>query len=276
MIKEVLIVILIPFLTAVLFSNTLIAEFLTDYRFSSEYIENNTKTEMIVYNKGGFQASDVLISFMTNNTAQITYSNCPEGEISLSSNHDEPIMLDIPRMTPRHLCIYHFDDVLEIQDIHITSDDRMTVWKDGKSSYNPLVSEITLIGLFVVYGVLMLYVIRLPWKGFENWMWLKISYNKFIASKNNEKICEFVKIEYKTKINDKDAGIIEAIFYGKDTLRQILAHTILPNMYVKQRLCQLEEKDLIDMDPITLDDTLKKFLDSHLDMDEKEKKEFSK
>ena len=48
MIKEVLIVILIPFLTAVLFSNTLIAEFLTDYRFSSEYIENNTKKQNIL------------------------------------------------------------------------------------------------------------------------------------------------------------------------------------------------------------------------------------
>jgi hypothetical protein len=252
---------LVTFLTAVLFSNTLIAEFLTDYVFLSEPIDGS-KTRITIYNKGGFQASNVLVSFLANSTAKMTYSNCPEGTIYLPENNGEPITIDIPRMTPGYFCTYHFENNLDVQNIRITSENRMTVWKDGKSSYNPLVSELTLVGVFVLYGVMMFYVIRLPWKTLENWLWLKISRNKFTASDNNKEIREFVKKEYRTTINDKDAGIIEAIFCGKDTFRQILSYTMLPNAYVKQRLEQLKENDLIKMNPITLDDTLQNHMKS--------------
>ncbi len=270
MTKEILVVILIPFLTAVLFSNTLIAEFLTDYEFSFEPLENN-KTGIVIYNDGRFQANNVLISFLTNDTTEIVYDNCPEGTIIMSENNQEPTIIDIPRMTPRHFCAYNFEGNLGVQNIRITSDDRMTVWKNGKSSYNPLFTELVLVGLFVAYGVLILYLMRLPWKGIESLIWLKMSRNKFIPSEKNNDICKFVKKEYRTTINDKDAGIIEAIFCGKDTPRQILAHTILPHMYVRYRLRQLEEKDLIKINPIALDDTLKKFLESVSNSDTKKK-----
>ena len=228
-------------------------------------MNNGEKTEFMVVNTGLFQVRDVLVSFNVNSTANVLENDCPEGEAIPSKEPSELFKIKAKTMTPEYDCIYYFDGALDISNVSITSEGRMTVWYGSGIKFHLIPMLLLLAVVFVSYGAAILYISSPAWTPVLNFLRSKTSLRKFSPLELDSDIRKIVKEHYNIRIDDKDSAVIESIFFNKSISRQIAVHTKLPLSLIKRIIGKLHKYELVGFDPLHLEKGLKESLDKRIE-----------
>lgn len=243
---------------AIFFSDSFLAQTLTDY--NDQKIIDGNSSELHITNIGLIQALDVTMSISMNNNSELSHKSCPGSKV-VSDELDKEMNIEVESMIPWKTCEFRFYDDIGEYEVSIISAGRLTEWNSKGLVYNPMFVSLPIGVMLVVVGGAMSYMIRDTGITINKYRLAKKASKVFSPTGSENMIISYVDKEYGACINKKDAAIIDCIFQGKDTKMQIISKTNLPMRYLSHRLKQLNGLELIKLEPLTLDDTLFKFLE---------------
>ena len=198
--------IIIPLTTFFINSDTLPAQFFTD--FSVELIPEQPKPTISISNTGQIQATNVIIEIHLNDTVYGFRDMCSEGNMyRMDSNI---LVAEFQRMSPLMVCTFPLIASEQIQDVlTVVTSDHRSPWFSFLPSYYP--AWVTWFLVFVEL-VLLALIFQSSIRYFLHRIDHRFVSDKFQKMGFEDEICEYVLEEYGVKIGSRTSSCLNDLF----------------------------------------------------------------
>ena len=248
--------VLVMLVTLAAGSDILKAEVLTGFDASPDMVSPGQETKISITNTGIVQADNAVVLIAASDTIANYTDICAEGKVTQQNN--TTLVVEFTRMTPNMQCVLDLDIPKPVSlDVTIGSDGRIQAWKKGQTTFLvPILIIVGMIGIIFVEVVIIYSVAKIH----VNHMWyklkLRLERESLKETAHVSPTIKFVYDEYKVKIDEADATVLELIYCRKTTKRQLTNYSGLSKSLIDYRIDQMSKKELISKDTLELNKIL--------------------